>query len=98
MFYVFYILLKVILFFIIFLSFIPLVISIAEENKEYLQIILMKQPDKCPIKSTPGDLVHLHFVVSLLCKTKTNIIFYLCIFLSALLQTGGSGSHVDFFN
>lgn len=65
MFLIFYTLLKVILFFIIFLSFIPLVISTAEEKEEYLQIILMKQPDKCSIKSMPGDRVHLHFVVSL---------------------------------
>lgn len=57
-------LLKITLVFVILVIFVPILVTTVEEEG-HLQILLMRQPDRCPIKSSPGDLVHVHFMVSL---------------------------------
>ena len=36
----------------------------AEEGAKKLQIGVKKRPEECPIKTKPGDKVHMHYTVS----------------------------------
>lgn len=55
---------KILLFVLVFMSFISHVVIANSANKK-LQIGIKKRPDECPVKSKKGDLLHMHYTGTL---------------------------------
>ena len=70
------------------IAFITSCIFAAEEGVKKLQIGVKKRPEECPIKTKPGDKVHMHYTVSDQLYVVESAVLITSISLLILLMTG----------